>query len=192
MLSTYLAEVLDDSINHSSDGAFIEFFCDYNKKEQNSATSVLRGLIYQLLRRMPYLSNHILPSFRIHRDLIESFASLWSIFEAMIRDCNNPTVCCLVDGLDECDTASLEALVPKLCDLFLPDQKQASICRLRMILVSRRQPHCLQRDLEAFPRIRLEADVNYITNNIPKFIKEKVDSKGEGIATPLQIAERDG
>lgn len=115
MLSIYLAEELERYVKESQDALFVQYFCDNKDERRNTAVAILRGLIWQLLKRRPQLKNHILPSFedRDTSQLVTSFESLWRIFETMARDPVLGLAYCVLDGLDECDEASLEWLLKK-------------------------------------------------------------------------------
>jgi ankyrin repeat protein len=175
MLSIFLVEELEKSLKQSRDEALIEYFCDYKDENRNTAIAVLKGLIYQLLRQQRKLFVYILPSFRIHKDLVTSFGALWIIFENMVRHGALGTVYCVLDGLDECDRGSLEMLLREFRALFSGDPER-STCRLHMLVVCRRQPACIQKELSIFPEIQLDADVkSVVSNDIQKYVQEKVN-----------------
>lgn len=86
MLSVFLAEELERRVKDSDSSLFVQYFCDNRDEKRNTAVTILRGLIWQLLKHRPQLVIHILPSFR-DRDksqLITSFTSLWNIFESSL------------------------------------------------------------------------------------------------------------
>lgn len=179
MMSIFLAEELERSVKKSQDTLFLQYFCDNKDERRNTAVAVIRGLIFQLLLLRPTLFNHILPSFRTQKESLfanSSFETLWRIFETMVHDPVLGTINCVLDGLDECNKASLEALVKKLKDLFSTKFDKTSTCHLRLIIVSRELPDFILEALSNFPRIRLDADAaNEVNNDICRFIQVKVD-----------------
>ena len=65
--------------------------------------------------------NHVLASFEVQEGSLFSspaFESLCRVFEAMIRNPAIGAVYCILDGLDECDEASLLVLLTKFRVLF--------------------------------------------------------------------------
>jgi hypothetical protein len=103
MLSVYLTEILGGG---SENDTLLYFFCDYRDDTKNSATAILRGILYQLLKRQPALHTHV--SLRL--DALERNAdsrdALWLVFLDMVRDPASRPVTCVLDGLDECDKDS--------------------------------------------------------------------------------------
>lgn len=117
MLSIFLSEEIERTITKESQNAmFLQYFCDSKDEKRNTSIAIIRGLIYQLLslgtlHQRSKMAGHILPSFRIQKEYLFtslSFETLWRIFETMLRDpiLGSP-VYCLIDGLDECEEASL-------------------------------------------------------------------------------------
>jgi Cdc6-like AAA superfamily ATPase len=191
MLSIYLAEELEQQVKDSQNALFMQFFCDNRDEKRNTAITIIRGLIWQLLRLRPRLFIHILPSFQDRKEtnLIVSFEALWRIFESMVRDPVLGTAYCIIDGLDECDEASLEALLKKFRSLFLMKSNESSACRLNLITVSRDLPDFIPEVLSGFSRLRLDPDAdNEVYSDIRLFINDKVDklSSSKNYPEPLR------
>ncbi|KAH8649514.1 hypothetical protein BGZ60DRAFT_463330, partial [Tricladium varicosporioides] len=193
MLSIYLAEELERSAEKSQDILFVQYFCDNKDEKRNTAVAIIRGLISQLLSLRPTLFNYILPTFRTQKESLfahSSFETLWRIFEMMVHDPVLGTANCVLDGLDECDKASLEALVRKLEALFSTKTDKTSTCHLNLIIVSRELPDFELDALSSFPRIRLDADAaNEINNDIRRLIQVKVDELSLLRNYPEQLRE---
>ncbi|KAJ9644081.1 hypothetical protein H2199_003949 [Coniosporium tulheliwenetii] len=191
MLSIFLAEELEQTARQSQDAIFIQYFCDNKDEKRNTAVAIIRGLIYQLLKLHPKLIDHILPTFQIQKESLftdSSFGALWTCFESMVRDPSLGVVYCIVDGLDECNEASLEALLKRLRALFSPDATLSSTCRLNLIAVSREQPDFVARELSGFPRIRLDPDADRdVNSDIGKFITAKVSELSRYRNYPPQL-----
>ena len=83
----------------------------------------------------------------------------------MVRKPFLGTIYCIIDGLDECDEASLELLLTKLAALFSIDTRENLVCYLKLIIVSRDFPSCVPDKLSNFPRIRLDPDADTEVNN---------------------------
>ena len=180
MTSIFLAEHFERATKDSTDAVSLEFFCDNNKdNKRNTADSVIQGLVFQLLDKKPELINHILPTFAIQKTSLftnSSFESLWRIFEEMTCDPMLRTIYCVLDGLDECDKASLEVLLRQFKALFSKNSGDTSSCRLNLIAVSRDLPNIIPKLLSGFPRIRLDGDADIEVNqDITRFIDAKLD-----------------
>lgn len=197
MLSIFLAEELEQLAKQSHERAiFLQYFCDNTDEKRNTATNVVRSLTLQLLSKHPdrhRLIEHILPTFRLQKDLLfteSSFGSLWTCFEAMVRDTSLGTVYCVIDGLDECSETSLGILLKRLRELFSINSVEdvASTRGLRLIVVSRERPDCIARELSAFSRVRLDPDAESdISSDIDKFIAVKVNELAVTQSYPLKL-----
>ena len=179
MLSIFLAEELERTAKDSQDVLFLQYFCDNKDEKRNTAVAIIRGMMFQLLLLRPKFIDHILPSFQIQKESLfasSSFETLWTIFETILRDPALGTVYCVLDGLDECDEASLEVLLSKLKALFSTEFGKSLACHLNLIVVSRDLPDFIPEILSSFPRIRLDPDLNSNVNyDIHQFIEFKVD-----------------
>jgi ankyrin repeat protein len=178
MLSIFLIEELERTMQLSQNTLVLQYFCDNKDEKRNTAVTIVRGLVYQLLRSLPKLINHILPSFKIQKESLfatSSLQTLWRIFENMLRDPALSTIYCVLDGLDECDEGSLEVLLGKFATL-LSTSSRSSTCHLKLIVVSRDLPDFIPEVLSGFPRIRLDPDADTeVNNDIHRFINVKVD-----------------
>jgi hypothetical protein len=179
MLSIFLAEELERTAKHSRDTMFLQYFCDNKDERRNTAVAIIRGLIFQLLQLRPKLFNHILPSFKIQKESLftnSSFETLWRIFETMLRDLVSSAVYCILDGLDECDEASLEVLLKKFRALFTTKFGESPACHLNLIVVSRDHPDFIPEILSNFSRIRLDPDADKeVNNDVHRFIEVKIN-----------------
>jgi ankyrin repeat protein len=172
MLSLFLAEELEKLAKTSRDAMFLEYYCDNQDNKRNTAITVVRGLILQLLDQRPGLFKHILPKFETQEGfLIEpSFESLWRVLEDMIHDTSTGVIYCVIDGIDECIETSLELLVQRIRQLYTTDQRNSPSHQMKLILLSRELPDCMPEYLYDFPHIRLQP-----TADIHLFIESKVE-----------------
>ncbi|GKU09832.1 unnamed protein product [Fusarium langsethiae] len=124
MLASYITGQLERLSGHTPDDTVLYFFCSQGNIYKNSATAVLRGLIWQLCRLRPQLICHGLEKVRAHgsdrialaKNMVET---LWQIFIAMIRDPAAGTITCILDGIDECDVASIQSLTDRVSKLII-------------------------------------------------------------------------
>ena len=191
MLSIFLSEELEHLAEQSHSTIFMEYFCDNKDDRRNSATAILRGLIYQILKSRSNLFKHIIPDFEIQGEELfarSSFPSLWRIFRDMLQDPHLGTVYCVLDGLDECDRDSLELLLLKLRSVFVTESGPHKVCRLKMIIVSRDLSDFLPEVLSSFPRITLDPDTDVnINHDIHRFIENKVNELSKLRRYPDQL-----
>ena len=191
MLSIFLAEELERTVNQSQDMLFLQYFCDSKDEKRKTAITIIRGLIFQLLKSQRKLFDHILPSFKIQKESLfagSSFETLWKIFEMMIHEPILSTTYCVLDGLDECDEALLEVLLRKIAALFSAKTNKSSICHLRLIVVSRDLPEFIPELLSSVPQIGLDPDADTeINNEIYRFIEVKVDELSVYIQYPKPL-----
>jgi hypothetical protein len=197
MLTIFLAGELERSANDSEDILFVQYFCNNRDEKRNTATAIIRGLLFQLLSLRPKLFDYILPSFKVQKESLftgTSFETLWRIFETMVHDPALGTTYCVLDGLDECDEASLEWLLKKFKALFSKKSNDSSACHLNLIAVSRDLPDFIPELLSTFPRIRLDPDADSeIESDIHRFIEVKVNelSKYRRYPEPLRVHVKD-
>ena len=100
----------------------------------------------------------------------------------MLEDLGTDLICVL-DGLDECADDSLASLLQKIKILFTESLERH---KLKLIILSRRHPECLERMLGPFPRIDLDSDqvsnqsdTNfYITSRVAQLAERKGISTG--------------
>ena len=183
MMSIFLAEDLERFTKDSPDAVSLEFFCDNKNNKRNTADSIIQGLVFQLLHKRKELIQHILPAFAIQQASLfsgSSFESLWRIFEDMTCDPMLRTIYCVLDGLDECNKASLEVLLKHFKALFSKNMSGTGSSHLNLIAVSRDDPDIIGdiigQLLSEFPRIQLDLDAGIEVNkDITRFIDAKLD-----------------
>ncbi|KAF5631812.1 vegetatible incompatibility het-E-1 [Fusarium sp. NRRL 52700] len=161
ILAIYLTEQLEKLAACMSNDTVLYFFCNHGNMSTNSATAVLRGLIWQLCRLHPALLHHGLKrAVSIDEERLalptNSVETLWQIFTTMVQDPNAGTVTCVVDGLDECDESSAKKLAERFSELLSSQNKGRRNFR---ILLTSRQP-CQQDNFSTeFSIICLDSDV---------------------------------
>ncbi|KAH8742908.1 hypothetical protein F5882DRAFT_313535, partial [Hyaloscypha sp. PMI_1271] len=179
MLSIFLAEKLERTAKDSRDTLFLQYFCDNKDEKRNTSVAVVKGLIFQLLQLRPILFDYILPGFKIQKQSLftgSSFETLWRIFETMLRDPILGTIYCIIDGLDECDEASLVVLLNKFKALFSSESSESLTHHLNLVIVSRDYPDFIPEILSTFSRIQLDVHADKeVNNDIHRFIEAKMN-----------------
>lgn len=182
-------------INHleqelTSDDTIAYFFCQATDSSTNTAQTVVRGLVYGLLRRHLSLTKKILEMYGDAGDNLYEDANSWTalckMLETLLKEVGPQTTSLLIDGLDECRTgrSDLLKLVVRL-----------SQSGVRILVSSRNWPD-IEQGLSSFPEklsVRLELNADAISAAVGSFIDQKVKNlarqKGFDQAIQTSIAE---
>lgn len=170
-LTIHLVEALEEQFRHGNHPLLAYFFCDNTSKDQNTATAVLRGLLYQLCMLRPVvLAQILLPEYGAKGvKLFDSFQSLWHVFDTVVNTITDEVVI-IIDALDECDQTSQHLLLQKF---------EHHCSRVRFFITSRPYPAIREvledyvaKDLSSFTQI--EADINlFISDKVSKLALRK-------------------
>ncbi|TVY85514.1 Vegetative incompatibility protein HET-E-1 [Lachnellula suecica] len=134
------------------------FFCQATDQRINSATAVIRGLIYLLIEQQPPLISHMRKRYdHAGKALFEdanAWVALYEIFTSILQDPSLNSTHLIVDALDECVTE-----LPRLLALIA---ETSSLSRVKWILSSRNRID-IERELrltESRKRLSLELKEN--------------------------------
>ena len=151
------------------------FFCQATDSTLNSATSVLRGLIYQLLVQQQSLISHVREKYdKAGRQLFEdvnAFFALSNIFTEMLRDPSLTRVYLIVDALDECESG-----LSQLLDLFVRNAS-ASSSRVKWLVSSRHRVDIEEHLRPEKGRMKLNLELNahdHVSRAVNAYIDHKV------------------
>jgi hypothetical protein len=154
------------------------FLCQGTDSRLNTATAILRGMIYLLVNEQPFLTSHLRKKYDpAGQKLLEdtrstyssAFYSLSDIFRQMIQDPKLTAAYLLVDALDEC-----EVELPQLMDL-ITWTMSAQSC-IKWIVSSRNRydiEQCLGID-DSHTRLSLELNADHISHAVDVYIDHKV------------------
>ncbi|KAL7937630.1 hypothetical protein V8C35DRAFT_320413 [Trichoderma chlorosporum] len=171
-MAIFLTEELSTIFNKTIGKTLAFFFCDSSFDKQKTATSIVRGLLLQLVQQHSRLLDHILPKFKERGpELFKSFDALWKIFITAAADQNIGQTYCIIDALDECDQESQDILLHQLNETF-QNQHQNAPSNVRILITSRPYPE-IREYLEVFINKDL-ASFFKISEDIDRYIKEKV------------------
>jgi hypothetical protein len=148
------------------------FFCQATFSHLNSATAVLRGLLYMLIAQQPLLVSHIYKRYDLAGKRLFEDANAWialtEIWVDVLRDPGLRTGYLLIDGLDECTFDRSKLL------RFIAMQSSSS-SRLKWIVSSRNWPE-IERSLEsAADKVLLSLELN--ARSISAAVKTFIDNK---------------
>ncbi|KAL5362277.1 hypothetical protein BJX96DRAFT_166544 [Aspergillus floccosus] len=106
------------------------YFADTDSEQGTGATSILRGLIYQIVDQYPAFMKVIMSKYKTRGERF--FAS----FDAL-----GPEIYCIIDALDECEPQSQEMLLDQIVRSFSkPVMPGSEPFRLHMLIISRPSP----------------------------------------------------
>lgn len=157
------------------------FFCQASNDSLNSAVAVLRGLIYSLISKRPFLMKHVEARYNGHDSSLFKNHNAWivvqEIFLNMIRDPALGCVYLLIDALDECIT-SLDELM-RLVNLGHDEAPQVT-----WVLTSRPWPEIelSLRKVACKGTLSLEDSSNAISEAVALFTRIKADQLAEEMA----------
>ncbi|KAJ5750760.1 NACHT nucleoside triphosphatase [Penicillium manginii] len=172
MLLCGIIEELTNSVDEGSNISF--FFCQASDARINSATAVLRGLIYLLVEKQPSLISHVRSRYdKTGKALFEdknAFYAVSEIFTRILKDPTLKTTYFIVDALDECmtDLTLLLALITR--DSSSPSQ-------VKWIISSRNWLE-IEEQLETTDQtspISLELNETSVSEAVEIFIRHKVE-----------------
>ncbi|KAG5788294.1 hypothetical protein H9Q69_012640 [Fusarium xylarioides] len=172
-MSIYLSKHFE-AITKGSRYATVFFFCDNKVETRNTAVSVLRGLLHQLISYQPNLVNIIMPQWKQQSKRLfqeNSFGTLWKLFEDAVAQSNFRTIYCVIDALDECEASSLALLLRKFERL--SRRQPDSSPKMKLICLSRSYPQNILEALLLF--IKMEVDTMIAKEeDIRRFISVQV------------------
>lgn len=148
------------------------FFCQATDPRINSATAVLRGLIYLLVRQQPLLLSHVWDEYKVTgRALFEGrdqWVTLSRIFTNILRDACVGRAYLIIDALDECETG-LEQLLKLVA-------QSASSPRVKWIVSSRNRPD-IEQHLKLDAQMTLSLELKHNAESVSRAIELYIDDK---------------
>jgi hypothetical protein len=171
-----------------NDGTVSHFFCQATDSRINSATAVLRGLLYMLVVQQPLLISHVRKKHdQAGKSLFED-ANAWVVLTEIFMDVlHDPTLrptYLVVDALDECVTD-----LPMLLD-FVRNQSSVS-SRVKWIVSSRNWPDIEAQLEQAGHKVRLSLELNSesVAAAVAVFIQQKVDQLAQEKQYKLEVKD---
>lgn len=179
----------------------LEYYCDSSNSQRNSALSVLRSLICQLLKANNDLYQDILGEFdscrRQNQKLASNFyrENLWRIFKSMVKHIPENIVL-ILDGLDECDDDSISFLQAKLEDLYVSNRGNDQ--GIKTIVISRPLQNNIRTDLrielddldKEYSERRIEDIKAFISENVDRI--SYIDDKNKNHLKEILLSRADG
>ncbi|KAF2490874.1 WD40 repeat-like protein [Lophium mytilinum] len=169
-----LCGILDELKKSTGCGFVSFFFCQATDSRINSATAVLRGLIYLLADQHPSLASHLRKQYdSAGKALFEdanSWVALSEIFGNILRDPSLEMTCLVVDALDEC-IIDLRKLLKLIIDTSSPPS------RIKWLLTSRNEVLIKQELGSAKKLIRLNLELQENAKLVSQAVDDYIDDK---------------
>lgn len=149
------------------------FFCQATDSRINSATAVLRGLLYMLVDQQRSLLSHVREEYDRKRENLFMDRNTWfamkEIFTKILEDTKLEKTYLIIDALDEC-TTDLDALLDFIA------QNSSMSSRVKWIISSRNWPNIEDRLQQAGHKVKLSLELNAesVSKAVSTFIKHKV------------------
>ncbi|KAL2886164.1 Vegetative incompatibility protein HET-E-1 [Ceratocystis lukuohia] len=159
-----------NALELDNSGALSYFFCQATSNQLNTATSVLRGLIYHLALHNPQLTKHVRAKYDYVGKKLFSNGSVWhELCEIMTNMLNDPSldnVTMIIDALDECSIGRDDLLE------FIVKPSRA-----KWIVSSRNWSDIedILEDTEQKVKIQLEINQHSVSAAVNSYIKLKVE-----------------
>jgi hypothetical protein len=176
-----LCGIIDELHNSLPKTALLAyFFCQATDSRINSATAVLRGLLYMLVSQQLSLVSHVRKKHDHAGKALFEDANAWvaltEIFADVLRDPQLRATYLVIDALDECVTD-----LPKLLH-FIAKQSPAS-SQVKWIMSSRNWPDIEEQLEQAWHKVRLSLELNaesvsaavgaFIQHNVSQLARQK-------------------
>ncbi|GIC84360.1 uncharacterized protein Aud_000176 [Aspergillus udagawae] len=150
------------------------FFCDSGSEHQRTATSILRGLLYQLITQHKSLMKYLHPKYTERKaKLFTSFDALWSVLMDMGQDPSISGTYCIVDALDECEPDDQWIILHEIDRTFSNSKPQQSSSNAMHFLITSRPYPEIRRYLSSFSHRDLSA-YPAVTTDLKTMIQERV------------------
>ncbi|KAL1644350.1 hypothetical protein SLS61_008857, partial [Didymella pomorum] len=162
-----------DELKKSTNNVFF-FFCQGTDSRLNSATAVLRGLIYLLVKQQPRLTCHLRKRYDQAGASLFQDANAWvalsEMFACMVQNEDLKTSYLAVDALDECAMD-----LPKLLDLIV--RTAASTSRVKWLVSSRNEGHIERKLRSVGDKAKLSLELKQNADQVARVVDAYIDHK---------------
>ncbi|KAH8430992.1 uncharacterized protein LDX57_008653 [Aspergillus melleus] len=183
MLMIGIIRELSRQVDSQPSQSMAYFLCQATDPRLNNATSILRSLIYLLVRQQPHLITHLRERYDTDPKLFDNgdtFYSLSVIFDNMVQSSTRATIFLLIDGLDECELG-----LPELLRFITATTKSTSTVQVKWVVSSRNRDD-IEQALEfddSKDKLSLELNAHHISDAVASYINYR--------ASQLTVLQRD-
>jgi hypothetical protein len=162
-----------DELKKSRAGLLSFFFCQGTDSRINSATAVLRALIYLLVSQQPSLMSHLRKKYDQAGSALFQDTNAWialsDIFTSITQDANLKTSYLVIDALDEC-VGDLH----RLLDLII---RTTSSTRVKWLVSSRNEAHIEQKLKSVGDEGKLSLELKQNAEQVAQAVDIYIDHK---------------
>jgi hypothetical protein len=171
---TMLVCSIIDELRISTNDFYSFFFCQGTDSRINSATAVLRGLIYLLVKQQPRLISHLRTRYdqaggSLFQD-VNAWVALSEIFTSMMQDESLKVCYLVVDALDECVVD-----LPKLLDLIV--RTTASSTCVKWLVSSRNEAQIDQKLKSVGDEAKLSLELKQNAEQVARAVDTYIDHR---------------
>ncbi|OAQ60148.1 ankyrin repeat domain-containing protein [Pochonia chlamydosporia 170] len=173
MLSCFLLEKL---MANPKCNILAFYFCDNNDSRRNTATAILRGLLFQLIKAEPsFFFEKVKFQYGRHgQKFFDDTDALWSALLFILKRRDTGQIYLLLDALDECEEPSLSTFLAHLARTF--GDKTATEHLNAQLLITSRPEDTINRRLRTITRY-----VYIGSDQVKPDLDRYIDWKVEGI-----------
>jgi hypothetical protein len=150
------------------------FFCQETDSRINSATGVIRGLLYMLVDQQPSLMSHFRRKYDHAGKALFEDANAWvalsEIFTSMMQDKSLKTTCLVVDALDECVVD-----LSKLLDLIV--RTSTLLPSVKWLVSSRNEIHIEEKLKSVGDEAKLSLELKQNAEQVARAVDAYIDYK---------------
>lgn len=172
-----LCGIIDElSSQHDAEILVSYFFCQAADSRINSATAVLRGLLYLAIKQQPLLITHIQEKYKDGGEMLFQDTNAWTalseILSNILSDTRLKRIFIIIDALDECITD-----LPRLLNFISMSTKSDVAAQVKWLVSSRNWPDIEENLNSAHQQIRLCLELNEksISTAVNIYIKHQVE-----------------
>ncbi|KAK5735517.1 hypothetical protein LTR17_008050 [Elasticomyces elasticus] len=136
-MALFLSDYLETTYPNKKDSMVLYYFCNRQAQNRNTATSILKGFIFQLYKKQEDLGLILYTEWQLCHDALfepHSLTALWRVFRSMMNKSLTKRIFCIIDGVDECHAqgheTELEHFMKLLREYFARhNERQAALQR---------------------------------------------------------------
>ena len=158
----------------NSDSILSFFFCDSDSEYHRTATSLLRGFLYRIIKKHPCFMQQMMPRYKVQgKRLFTSFDGLWAVLMDISQASKGTEIYCIADALDECDIESQDTFLRQIYQSFKQADETSWVpCNVHFLIISRSYPE-IQNFLSIFRGVDL-GSCKEIVDDLRAMIQDKV------------------
>ncbi|KAF1970549.1 HET-domain-containing protein [Bimuria novae-zelandiae CBS 107.79] len=163
-----------DELKKSTNNLLSFFFCQGTDSRINSATAVLRGLIFLFVKQQPRLASHLRKRYNQAGGSLFQDANAWvalsKIFTSMMQDKGLKLSYLVIDALDKCAVD-----LPKLLNLIV--RTTASSTHVKWLVSSRNETHIEQKLKSVGGEAKLSLELKQNAEQVARAVDVYIDHK---------------